>query len=165
MILNSKYKFFNKINIIDVLIIILVIIALAGAYFRFNGNNVVAENEPCTFKYTITIRDIREQNKDLLEEGKNEQTPFILDGKISSTMGKLIDIKVNEAVKEVEKTDGTVVHAIVPDKYDVTLTLEVAGYKSDLGYFTPENFEVCAGKEYSISNIYCLVEGIVNEVY
>ncbi len=165
MILNSKGKFFNKINIIDVLIIILVIIALAGAYFRFNGNNIVAENKPSTFKYTITIREIREQNKNLLEESKNAQTPFILDGKISSTMGKLIDIEVNEAVKEVEKTDGTVVNAIVPDKYDVTLTLEVAGYKSDSGYFTPENFEICAGKKYSISNIYCIVEGVVNEVY
>ncbi len=165
MILNSKGKFFNKINIIDVLIIILVIVALVGAYFRFNGNNIVAENKPCTFKYTITIRDIREQNKDLLLESKDTQTPFILDGKISSSMGKLIDVQVNDAVKEVEKTDGTVVNAIVPDKYDVTLTLEVTGYKSDAGYFTPENFEICAGKEYSISNIYCLVEGVVNEVY
>ena len=165
MIINSKGKFFNKINIIDVLIIILVIIALAGAYFRFNGNNVVSENEPYTFEYTITIRDIREQNKDLLIKSVDTQTPFILDGKINSTMGKLIGVQVNEAVKEVEKTDGTVVNAIVPDKYDVTLTLEVDGYKSDSGYFTPENFEICAGKEYSISNIYCLVEGVVNEVH
>ena len=103
MILNSKGKFFNKINIIDVLIIILVIVALIGAYFRFNGDNIVAENKPCTFKYTITIRDIREQNKDLLEESKKTKTPFVLDGKINSTMGKLIDVHVSEAVKEVEK--------------------------------------------------------------
>ena len=93
------------------------------------------------------------------------QTPFKLDGKISSSMGKLIDVKVDNAVKVVEKTDGTVAVSEIPEKYDVTLTLEVNGYQSETGYFTPENHEICAGKEYSIANIYCLVEGVVNEVW
>lgn len=164
MILSSKGKFFNKVNIIDVLIILLLLFAIIGAYFRFNGNNVITENKTCVFQYTITIRGIRESNMKLLVKSVDSQTPFVLDGKISSSMGKLIDADVANAVKEVEKTDGTVVTAEIPEKYDVTLTLEVNGYQSDSGYYTPENFEICAGKEYSISNIYCLCEGIVNEV-
>lgn len=165
MILSSKGKFFNKVNIIDVLIILLVLVAIIGAYFRFNGSNVVSENESCVFQYTITIRGVRENNKNLLVKSVDTQTPFSLDGKISSSMGKLVDVKVDNAVVEIEKTDGTVVSTEVPEKYDVTLTLEVNGYKSDKGYFTPENFEICAGKKYSVSNIYCLVGGVVNEVY
>lgn len=165
MILSSKGKFFNKVNIIDVLIILLVLFAIIGAYFRFNGSNVVAENKSCVFQYNITVCGIRENNMKLLVESMESQTPFKLDGKISSSMGKLIDVKVDNAVKVVEKTDGTVAVSEIPEKYDVTLTLEVNGYQSEAGYFTPENYEICAGKEYSIANIYCLVEGVVNEVW
>lgn len=164
VILSSKGKFFNKVNIIDIFIILLVIIAIVGAYFRFNGNNIVAENKSCVFQYTITVRGIRENNMKLLMESVDSQTPFVLDSKINSSMGKLVDVKVTNAVTEIEKSDGTIVSTEVPAKYDVILTLEVNGYQNESGYFTPENFEICAGKEYSISNINCLVEGVVNEV-
>ena len=117
------------------------------------------------FYYSIVIREIREENKNLLVKSQSEQTPFILDGKISSTMGKLVDIKVSDTEKIVEISDGTLVNTSVPEKYDVTLVLEVNGYESDSGYYTPENFEICAGKKYSIANIYSLVEGVVEEVW
>ena len=165
MILSSKGKFFNKVNIIDILIILVIIVAIIGAYFRFNGKNVVTENETTTFCYSIVIREIREENKNLLVKSQSEQTSFILDGKISSTMGKLVDIKVSDTEKIVEISDGTLVNTSVPEKYDVTLVLEVDGYESDSGYYTPENFEICAGKKYSIANIYSLVEGVVEEVW
>ena len=99
MILSSKGKFFNKVNIIDILIILVIIVAIIGAYFRFNGKNVVTENETTTFYYSIVIREIREENKNLLVKSQSEQTPFILDGKISSTMGKLVDVKVSDTEK------------------------------------------------------------------
>lgn len=165
MILSSKGKFFNKVNIVDILVIILVVVAVIGAYFRFNGNTVVAENEQCVFNYSITIREIREENKNLLLKSMETQTMFVLDGKINSSMGKLVDVKVSDAVTTIEKTDGTLVNTKVPGKYDVTLILEVDGVKNSSGYYTPEIFEICAGKKYSISNINCLVEGVVDKVW
>ena len=164
MILSSKGKFFNKVNIIDVLIILLVIVAIIGAYFRFFVNRVDEENKDCVFQYTFTIRGIRENNVKLLVESANSQTPFILAEKIESPMGKLIDVKVEDAISEVEKTDGTIVSTVVPGKYDVTLTLEVDGYQNKSGYYVSEDIAICAGKQYNISNIYCLVGGMVDEV-
>lgn len=163
MLFNSKGKLFNKVNVIDILIIILVIVAIAGAYFRFNGNNVVAVNKGCEFYYSITIREIRENNKNLLAESVG--TDFRLDGKVSSSMGTLVKVDPTDAITEIEKTDGSIVSAAVPEKYDVVLTFKVNGYKNDSGYLTPEMHEICAGKEYSITNIYCLVKGAVDKVW
>ena len=163
MLLNSKGKFLNKINIVDMLIIILVIIAIIGAYFRFKGNNVVAENENCEFYYTLTVREVRETNKILLE--KSLDTSFRLDGKVSSSMGTLVNVEPTGAITEIEKTDGSVVSATIPGKYDVVITFKVNGYKNNTGYLTPEMHEICAGKTYSIMNIYSSVEGIVDKVW
>ena len=163
MLLNSKGKILNKVNIVDILIILLVVVAIIGAYFRFKGSNVVAENESCEFYYSLTVREVRESNKNLLENSID--TSFRLDGKISSSMGTLISVESTEATAEIEKTDGSVVSAVVPGKYDVVLTFKVNGYKNDTGYLTPEMQEVCAGKTYSIMNIYSSVEGIVNKIW
>lgn len=164
MILSSKGKFFSKINIIDILIILFVLVAIFGAYFRFSANNAVSENKPCVFQYTFTVRGIRESNMKLLQKSANSHTTFVPDGKVDSSVGKLMDIKVEDAIMEVEKTDGTIVAAPTPGKYDVTLTLEVEGYSNKTGYYTDDDFGICAGKQYNFSNIYCLVGGIVNEI-
>lgn len=163
MLFNSKGKLFGKVSVVDILVVILVVVAIVGAYFRFNGNNVGAVNETSEFYYKITIREIREINKDLLL--KSIDTDFRLDGKISSSMGTLVDVAVNDAVCEIEKIDGTVVNTVVPEKYDVALTLKVVGSETETGYYTPEMYEVCAGKQITLANINCNVTGVIDKVW
>lgn len=163
MLFDSKGKIFGKISIVDLLVIILLVVAIVGAYVRFNGNNVGAVNQTTEFNYMITIREIRETNKNLLVESVG--TDFRLGGKISSSMGTLTDVEVKESVTEVEKTDGTIVSAKVPEKYDVVLTLKVNGSETDTGYYTPEMYEVCAGKEITLTNIKCNVTGFIDKVW
>lgn len=163
MLFNSKGKLFGKISIIDILVLVIVVVAIVGAYFRFQGNNVAAENVTSEFYYTISINEIRESNKNLLE--KSIGTDFRLDGKISSSMGTLQSVEVTDATIPVEKTDGTVVSALVPEKYNVKLTFKVLGTEDSSGYYTPELHEICAGKEYSITNLYCSVIGFADKVW
>ncbi|MEE1043230.1 MAG: DUF4330 family protein [Clostridia bacterium] len=163
MLFNSKGKLFGKVSIVDILVIILIVVAIAGAYVRFNGNNVGAVTKTTEFNYMITIREIRETNKNLLLDSVG--TDFRLDGKISSSMGTLTNVEVRDAIAEVEKTDGTIVSAAVPEKYDVVLTLKVNGTETDTGYFTPEMYEVCAGKEITLTNIKCNVTGYIDKVW
>ena len=163
MLISSKGKIFNKVNIIDIIIILLLIVIITGVYFRFKGNNIVAENENCDFYYSMTVREVREANKNMLE--KSIDTPFRLEGKINSSMGTLVKVETSVAMGEIEKTDGSVVNAEVPGKYDVVLTLKVSGYKNSSGYLTPEMHEICAGKLYNVTNIYSLVEGTVEKVW
>lgn len=163
MLFNSKGKLFGKVSIVDIFVVILIVVAIVGAYVRFNGNNVGAVNQTSEFNYKITIREIRETNKDLLL--KSIGTDFRLDGKISSSIGTLVDVAVSDAVCEIEKTDGTIVSAVVPEKYDVVLTLKVTGSETDTGYYTPEMYEVCAGKQITLANINCNVTGVIDKVW
>lgn len=163
MLFNSKGKLFGKVSIVDILVVFVLVVSVVGAYFRFQGNNVAAENKTSDFYYTISINEIRETNKNLLE--KSIGTDFRLDGKISSTMGTLDSVAVTEAVTSVERADGIVVNASVPEKYNVKLTFKVSGTEDDMGYYTPEMHKICVGKEYSITNLYCSVIGYVEKVW
>ena len=163
MLFDSKGKVFGKVSIVDIAVIVLVVLAVVGAYFRFSGNNTSVVSNDSEFYYSITAKGIRETNKNLLENSIG--TDFRLAGKISSSMGELVDVKVSNAKDIVTKTDGTIILAEVPEKYDVELILKVVGNVNDSGYFTPETHEICAAKKYDITNIYCAVSGIVNKVW
>ena len=80
-------------------------------------------------------------------------------------MGELVGVNVSSAKDMVTKTDGTIVSAEIPEKYAVELILKVVGNVNDSGYFTHETHEICAAKKYDITNIYCVVSGIVNKVW
>ena len=163
MLFDSKGKVFGKVSIVDIAVIVLVVLAVVGGYFRFSGNNTSVVSNDAEFYYSITAKGIRETNKNLLENSIG--TDFRLAGKISSSMGELVGVNVSNAKDIVAKTDGTIVLAEVPEKYDVELILKVVGNVNDSGYFTPETHEICAAKKYDITNIYCSVSGIVNKVW
>ncbi len=163
MLMNSKGKLFGKVSIVDIIVILLIILAIVGAYFRFNGNNVVAVNKTTEFYYTFSIKEVRETNKNLLEDSVG--TAFRLSGKVSSSMGELVGVEVTDAKKIIALSDGSVVNATVPEKYDVVMTFRVDGLMSESGYFTPEMHEICVGKYYMITNINCLVNGIVEKIW
>lgn len=163
MLMDSKGKLFGKISIVDIAVIVILVIAIFGAYVRFNGNKPATVTNDTEFFYTISINNIRKSNKDLLE--KSIGTMFSMDGKITSTMGELVNITVDDAKGTITKTDGTIVSATVPGRYDVRLTLKVLGNVNDYGYFTSDTFEICAAKEYNIKNINCSVTGVVDKVW
>ena len=163
MLFDSKGKVFGKVSIVDIAVIVLVVLAVVGGYFRFSGNNTSVVSNDAEFYYSITAKGIRETNKNLLENSIG--TDFRLAGKISSSMGELVGVNVSNAKDVVAKTDGTIVSAEVPEKYDVELILKVVGNVNDSGYYTPETHEICAAKKYDITIIYCSVSGIVNKVW
>lgn len=163
MLFDSKGKLFGKVSIVDVIVVAVVLLAIVAGYLRFSGTNTSVVSNNTEFYYTITAKNIRETNKNLLE--KSVGTAFRLGGKGNSSMGELVSIDTADAQAIITKTDGEIVMADIPEKYDVTLTLKVVGNVNDNGYFTPEAHEICAAKEYNITNIYCNLTGFVNKVW
>lgn len=163
MLFDSKGKVFGKISIVDIAVVAVILLAIVAGYLRFSGSNTAVVSNNTEFYYTITAKNIRETNKELLEQSIG--TAFRLGGKANSSMGELVDVEVSDAEAIITKTDGEIVMAQIPEKYDVTLTLKVVGNVNDSGYFTPEAHEICAAKEYNITNIYCNLSGYVNKVW
>ena len=172
MLMNSNGKLFGKVSIIDLLVILLVIIAIVGAYFRLTQtakpNDSSEANKQVVLKttdfyYTINIKEIREVNKNKLVESVNSE--FCLNGDVTFTMGTLVGVDVSDSVATITLTDGSIVQAEIPEKYDVALTFKISGYEKDDGYFTPQMYELCVGRSYSISSLYSTVYGTIEKIW
>ena len=162
MILDSKGKLFGKASIIDITIVVIVIIMCVGVYVRMSGtgNAVTASQE---FFYTFKVDNVRQPAADALQKSVGHK--FSLNEKQQSEMGVLVSADVNQAYGIIEKSDGTVVSAEIPDRFDVTLTIKLAGRVNDKGYFSPQLREINSGSAYVIKSKFVTAFGTVQKVW
>ena len=163
MIMDSKGKLFGKVSIIDITIIIMVIILCAGVYVRLTGTTGKAIAAGEDFYYTFKIDNIRKPAAEALQKSIGHR--FSLNEKQQSEMGELLSAEVNQAYGIIEKADGTVVSAEIPERFDVILTLKLQGKVNTGGYFTPQLREINAGSAYVIKSKYCTAFGTVQKVW
>jgi len=150
MIFDSNGKLFGKISIIDIAVILVIIIAIAGIYFKFfvKNNRVVVSNSD--FYYSVEVKNFRLATAEALEKSKG--LTFYLNEKISGEMGELIDLKITPAVETIEKDNGELVDAQVPEKFDAIATFKVNGKVNRKGYFTQQLKEINAGATYNLKS-------------
>lgn len=157
-------KILKKIHLVDVAIILLVLAAIIGVAVRFGGGgDSRSAAADAKFNATILIHDVRESNVKALEKSMN--LPFVTDEKTSVAYGTLVNMEVTPANGIVEKTDGTVVNATIPEKYDVLLTFSFRGKVNENGYYNQDVMEIAAGSTHTIRSKWCSVYGIVQRVW
>ncbi|WP_352418666.1 DUF4330 domain-containing protein [Proteiniborus sp.] len=108
----------NKFNWIDIVIIIVIIGLVFGAFSYFRKPNAITADR-------VPIKVIVRVDKVLMEtvNGINVGDVF-KDKDTNQVFGKAIDKKVTETYEMVETGDGRVVKATVPNRYSVFITLE-----------------------------------------
>lgn len=119
----------KKINIVDVFVIIIIIAAIAFTYFKFNmsehadvtSSNVKAE-------YTILVSSLRDFTIDEFCAGDK-----VYDDESGKYIGTIKDIKIEDSYDYITKTDGTVVYARLPQRYNVKLIMEADAVLNDKG--------------------------------
>ena len=169
MIMDAKGKLFGKVSIVDCVVVLIVIAALAGAYFRFfrTDTRAATSRAQSEFYYTLVVKGIRQPTVDALQ--KSGGTAFKLEEKAVSDMGVMLEgaegLEVRPATDYVTKTDGTVVLSELPERYDVYITFQVQGYISDDGYFTKDSYELNAGSEYVVKNKFVSFTGNIERVW
>lgn len=122
-LIDEKGRIFGKVSIIDIGIIVVLGLFLAGIYVKGNIS-VVREIKaaPQKLQVSILISELRQPSVDAIEEG----IP-VWEGKTGPYLGTLIKKDVQPAVKWVDAADGRVVQTTIPGKYDVTITIEGEG--------------------------------------
>ena len=130
MFIDKKKKLFGKLNIIDFIALVVVFLLIAGVGYKFvfsGGKNIT--NNPDLLQYTVSITDVRNYTVEALKINDK-----VYDSKTDTYMGKIIGKEVKPYKEYITKTDGNVVLAEKPTRFEVLLTLEVPGVENATGF-------------------------------
>lgn len=147
MVMDQKGKLFGKISIIDLLILVFVIVAVAATAYKFQFSahkDVNTANGQIV--YTLKVQSIRDFSADQFAVGD-----AVYDKESNKEIGKIAQIRKEDAEDFVNMADGTFVMQDIPNKYDVYLTIESDARITDEGYFANGTKQIGA---YSNLNVY-----------
>lgn len=156
---DGKGRLFGKINVVDLLIVLVLILAVGGAYYVFFGGNEKQAQESGTVVYDFEITNV---NKDFID-AINPGDP-IRDSTRGNYLGNVVSKTFrNATMLNEDLVNGRYVIAEVPDAYDVVITIEATAS------VTPANIvvggaEVKVGKKFFIKGKGYAGEGFVTRL-
>lgn len=133
-------KLFGKINIVDILALIIVAVLIVGIGYRFTGKPTanVATHEK--FEYVVGIADVRYYTVDALEKMGD-----VYKAKTNEKAGKITKVEAVPYMKPTITADGSVQDIEIPGKYDVRITIETEGRIGETLYLDSSNREIYVG--------------------
>lgn len=158
-IIDENGKLFGKINLVDLGIIFVIIFAISIVGIKIlNSKSEGTEN--ALISYTICVEGVREQSVGAI----SMQSENIIDAEKDELLGRIVDIKKEQATEMIEMADGTVKMGKHPEKFDLYITLEVEGIVSADGYFTKSGKKIMYGDTIGINNGYSQMFGMVENI-
>ncbi len=122
--IDSKGKLFGKINIIDLLIATVLIIAVCAAVFKFGfsryaGIDGMVPTPPINVEYVMKVSKVRDFTAESIKKGDK-----IYNEDNNTELGVITDVQIENAVDYVSMADGTIQMATDPNRYDVYVTAQ-----------------------------------------
>ncbi len=142
----SKLK--GKINIIDALVAIIIIIALFSAGVRYisikKGTQIAGSSVAgAKFSYVVMVKGVREST---LKGMQNSVGFAAMDTKSGNYLGIVEGVEFENATTYVTDKEGDIKKSGIEDKYDVFVTItENHGSQTERGYFTQGDKQIYAG--------------------
>ena len=154
MFINNEGKFFGKVSIVDVLVVIVIAVLAAGIYFRLISPITRIVTTPQRIEYQMRIRAVRTPTIDALE-----RRGAIADERTGEELGEIISAIPEPAYWTAVMLDGRVERLLIPGRQDVILTVQVDGRVNETGYLTYQNRALAVGTEIPIESKYALTTG------
>ncbi len=146
-LIDEKGKLFGKINIIDLCVVLVVV--LAFSLFALKKVSLKkTENAGAEITYTVNVKSIRIQTVNELENSKG-MNAFM--GKTGEALGVIGEVSPKEAQDFVVDKNGNYVKTVQPDRYDVTITITTTGTENANGVFTEGGKQLFIGEDVTIS--------------
>lgn len=138
-------KVFGKINIIDLLVIIVLIAAVAGIGYRLIGGRSAEVTDRQNFEFVVRVENIRQQTVDALEKkGK------VYADKNNIETGEIISVTTEPYEQEAITTKGERKFAETPERFTAYVTIKVEGTCSQGTYYDNDKTEIGAGRGHKI---------------
>jgi len=156
---NGKGRLFGRINIVDLLIVLILVSIAAGAYMFFFGGSDKQVLETSKVVYDFEITNVNKDFVDAITPGDP-----IRDSTRGNELGTVVSkTSRNATMLNEDLINGRYVIAEVPDAYDVVITIEANGN------ITPANIivggaEVKVGKKFFIKGKGYANQGFVTKI-
>lgn len=152
-------KLFGKINLFDLLVIILAVILVLGITTKFSVSKNDKSRE-VTANYEIEIKSIRQETIDAFEVGDT-----VCEKGSGSVIGKITKIDYEDAYDLMETIDGKIINAPIENRYHLTLTIEAKNAARDVnGVVTAEKYKILGGKDITFETQKARCQGTIKDV-
>ncbi len=151
----------KKINVIDIGVILIVILFIAGLCVRFSGKetSTIPANNTVDVEYTVIVENIRDYSIEAIKKSN-----ILTEQKTGAVIGEILSVETKSFAEEVKGTDGNLYLADVPDRYTCTLLLKSPVQKMNDRYFATDTTEISVGKSFKFSTKYAETTGTVVSV-
>lgn len=130
MIIDSKGKLFGKVSIIDLLIVLVLVAAVAGVGYKF----VQSRTESIFVKTdTLVVQFYQEEVNDFTAKAL-KIGDIALENEQSADFGVVTDIKIDSAVSWAQNPVGGFVQSSKPGYSSIYITMETKGTLGDTGF-------------------------------
>lgn len=136
--IDNKGRLFGKINIVDLLIVVLVVVTICATVYKFgfSAHNDVNETN-MKIEYVLKASGVREFTLDSMKIGD-----AIYDEETDKPLGIITAVEAKDAMDYALKADGTTVYTAKPDRYDAYITIESDARNLDGGYYANGTKEI-----------------------
>lgn len=129
MLIDEKGKLFGKVNIIDLTIVLVIVVAFAGAYYKFSKANV----GPMVKQDNVIIKFIAEEASDYAADAVKDGD-VATDDKQNLVLGKVVGKpEIGEALTAGVNSEGEYVQSSMPGKVSAIVTVEGKGVMTKNG--------------------------------
>lgn len=158
-IIDEKGKFFGKINIIDLLIVVVIFALAIATFIKFSTSDAYMSKDTI-IEYKLLVENVRTPTVDAIKE----KTEGIVDYETKKGIGDIVDMEISGASEIELMTDGTYKEVKFKDKYDVLLTIQTKGTETEDNFFTLSGKKLVVGDEITIYNEYASTSGKVKSI-
>lgn len=152
--MNKDGKIFGKINIIDLLLLVVLIVLAIGIFVRVSGTKAKTIKNANGFSYVVKVDDIRECTLKALEKKGD-----VYSEKENVKIGEITEVTSAPYKKAGVKSNGIRVFAEKPDKFTAYVTVKAEGKCVNGTYYDAAENELGAGREYKVSTKYATTSG------
>lgn len=154
---NGKIK--GKVSIIDVLVVLLVILVAVGIGARYGSKVTDSVQSDKQFEYVLKIENVRQYTVTALEK-----MGCVTDKKSEKILGKIVDVKVENATEQTVSAAGEVVKSDLPKRYTCFVTIQATGQESDDNYVLADSTELSVGRNIELYSKYVKTSGDIMSV-
>lgn len=158
-ILDEKCKLFGKINIIDLLVVVAILVLIFASIIKFENVSEQMTSDK-TIEYTVEVVGIRQPSVDAIKK----KLEGITEIETEKELGNVVDVKVTPTKELVHLNDGSYKEVELVNKYTALLTIEVSGTETKDNYYTSTGKKLIVGESISLYNDYVVSYGNVKSV-